>query len=185
MKTILLKSFFKKDSHYEVGLGNGTVHRFTNKKAALHFLADSSRFLNERLFTLNQLLIDVYPHMREIWLLNCKAQFDRDSDKYIQHVTHFLKYAVDRSEGKSGPYISFINLRKASETLKILCKHLQTFDTVQRTDTTRRHKLNMLFERAQLELMKIQNYALNEAFNLVDTSRYEDQNDIQNLLKIA
>jgi hypothetical protein len=183
MKTIALKSFLKTGNTYEIGLGNGTIHHFTNAKAANKFLSDTNKFLNDQLFTLNQIVIEIYPHIRTLWMLNDKYQFDRTASQFLDNIEHHLKQTVLRSSSKNGTYYVFIDMRKCCHALKMLIKHLQQFSTIKSTDTIRRYQLNGLFERVQTEYMNLENYSLISATTMINISRYEDQIELQFQLK--
>ena len=72
MKKINITSITKADysSHLTklrthcVSLGNGSINYFSNINKAKEFLAKTNRFLNERLFDLNELYIDVHTHFQ-------------------------------------------------------------------------------------------------------------------------
>jgi hypothetical protein len=69
MKTILLNHFTQKPNGYEIFLGNGLRRVFVSKKDAARFLAETNRFLLQRVVELNEIYIRAYSEYRRAWFV--------------------------------------------------------------------------------------------------------------------
>lgn len=129
MNKVRLETIYPADrGRYEIPLGNGTHHIFTNLKAAKAFLVATNHFLTQQVFTLTGVYTELY------------AKFRTEAYFSIEHYGHHtrilgmlgsidnvLKNAIDRSVMKEGHHITFINLNKACrfsvELITLLKEH--------------------------------------------------------------
>ncbi len=179
MREVLIKTFTKENGEYIVQLGNGTIHKFKSEKATKKFLADTNRFLTEFTYRCNSILIELYQHGREIWLIqpDCKA-IDHSS------LEHFIKQAYDRSTWKEGNYFTFIDLKKFCDHSKALIKSYRNTGRISSTDTIRRHRLDHLFSQVQDLHIKLINYGEADCFGKFDTSKIEHLRDTISISKL-
>lgn len=175
MKQIKLTAFSKYKTCYQVGLGNGTVHKFSNQKATQKFLVDTGKFLTTVLFTCNDILIELHSQCRELWLLSNKLSEDAQIKREIETLEHLLTLTIRRCDWDNGPYYVFIDLEKFCFFSKRLIKTLLSISTVQSTDTLRRYRLDSLFTKIYSEERKLNDYGQFEAAQIIDVSSYKMQ----------
>jgi len=181
MREVLIKTFYRENSEYVVRLGNGTIHKFKSEKATKKFLADTNRFLTEFTYRCNSILIELYQHEREIWLIapDFKVVVDHTS------LEHYIKQVYARAMWKDGNYFAFIDLKKFCEFAKQAIKSYRNAGRVASTDTIRRHRLDHLFSQVQDLQIKLLNYGEAECFGTFATSRFEDMSELKSKLKVA
>jgi hypothetical protein len=177
MREIVIKTLYREKAEYVVRLGNGTCFKFRSEKAAKRFLADTNRFLSEISFRLNQILIELYQHSREVWLVAPGFRITEVQSE-ISSLEHLLKQSYDRAGWKSGNYFVFIDLLKFCHRSKALVKILLNVKRISQADTIRRHRLNLLFDQVQECFLKLVNYGQADAFELFDTSKIEHVADV-------
>jgi hypothetical protein len=177
MREIVIKTYYREKSEYVVRLGNGTCFKFRSEKATKRFLADTNRFLSETAFRLNQVLVELYQHGREVWLVAPDFKITAVQSE-ISSLEHNLKQAYDRAGWKSGNYFVFIDLLKFCHRSKALIKVLLNVKKISQADTIRRHRLNLLFDQVQHSYLKLVNYGQADAFELFDTSKIEHVSDV-------
>ena len=122
-----IRSIFLKDKFYWVWLGNGTKHRFTNRKHAEAFLAQTNRFLNERVFELNRLYVEIFAEYRRLWFY-----FDNHSVVSNEKIENLLEWTnkkfnilIERSSGVNGNFNAFQNMRILIDNLLEVVKVLE------------------------------------------------------------
>jgi hypothetical protein len=185
MKKISITAFSKYKTCYQVGLGNGTVHKFTNLKTTQKFLVDTSKFLTAVLCACNDIFIELHTQCRELWLLSNKLNEDAQIRKELETLEHLLTLTVRRCEWENGPYYSFIDLEKFCFFSKRLIKTLQSVSTVQHTDTLRRYRLESIFSKIYSEERKLHDYGQIEAAQIIDVSSYKIQSENETMQATA
>lgn len=171
MREVLIKTFNREQGEYIVRLGNGTLHKFKSEKATKKFLADTNRFLTEFTYRCNSILVELYQHGREIWLIAP----DFRSPIAHQSLEHFVKQVYERSDWAAGNYFSFIDLRKFCDHAKSTIKVYRNVGRVATTD--RRHRLDCLFSQVQDLQIRLMNYGEAQCFSTFSTSTIEQISD--------
>lgn len=115
------QSHYIKQKQYQVFLGNGAKCYFTNKKDAKQFVAETNRFLNDRIHEINYMYGLVFNEYRAIWF------FLHDTDKTkiigkkiieaLNMVDVYLNNAVNRSKTINGNHFTFKNVYGVIENL--------------------------------------------------------------------
>ena len=115
---------YTKYRKYSVYLGNGRTHYFENRKDALSFLVDTSRFLTERLHEANHLYKDLHSKYRELWFY-LKPLEDQRSRLQLEAIDAALSLAVERCAYENGNHFAFTHLLMIAERLGQLADHLR------------------------------------------------------------
>jgi hypothetical protein len=181
MREVLIKTFTRENKEFVVRLGNGTIHKFKSEKATKKFIADTNRFLTEFTFRCNSILIEIYQHGREIWLIAPEFKSPHDHES----LEHFIKQTYERASWKEGNYFVFIDLRKFCDQAKATIKAYRNVGRVVDNDTIRRHRLDHLFSQVQELNMKLLNYGEADCFGTFSTSTIEDVVDTVSKLRVA
>ena len=109
---------------YRIWLGNETRRSFSNIKEAKHFLTETNRFLNEKLFELNYLYTVAFSEYRKVWFyLSDNYQTKRIEDKINECFAFMDKMftnAGTRSETINGNYFVFNYLFAICEQLMMV-----------------------------------------------------------------
>jgi len=103
-------SYWTKRRRHSVALGNGITVYFTNINNAKQFLAKTNRFLNDRMFELNQLLIDVFREYRLAWF-HLKKESELISHSLITSESIFNRLVKLNYSANYNMY-TFIDLKK-------------------------------------------------------------------------
>ena len=113
-------SIYTRDKYYWVWLGNDTKHRFSNRKHAEAFLARTNRFLNERVFELNRLYVEVFAEYRRLWFYFDRAEIAGNEriEMMLEWINKKFNIMIDRSGGENGNFNTFINMRVIIDNLR-------------------------------------------------------------------
>jgi len=120
-------SIYTRDKYYWVWLGNGSKHRFSNRKHAEAFLAQTNRFLNERVFELNRLYVEVFAEYRRLWFY-----FDKSATLDNERIEGLLEFTnkkfnilIDRSGGENGNFNVWHSMRVLIDNMLEIVKVLE------------------------------------------------------------
>lgn len=156
-------SIYTKDKYYWVWLGNETKHRFSNRKHAEAFLVRTNRFLNERLFELNRLYVEIFTEYRRLWFY-----FDRKAmesniqiEGTLEWINKKFNIVIDRSQGINGNFNVFQNMLIIVDNLKHIIKVLTDLQT-QKNNWVERYNLIVISKRLDEIEKTIRNYNLQE-----------------------
>src|SRR5665647_909073 len=136
MKQVLLKNITKPDKSsvyvkrkaYCLALDWNLTYYFTDLKDAKKCLAEVNRFLNNKLFEINEAFISVYSSYRRIWFyLDATRDLQRDIEDNIKLIDVLFDRTITSTAGPSGNFIAFGNLKKITKTL---IKILETINIV-------------------------------------------------------
>jgi len=116
-----LNSNYTHRRKYCVALGNSTRVYFDNLKDAKKYLADTNRFLNNKLHELNYIYINVFAEYRKLWFYFAEKQMQR----YEQDINETFKvidfkfqnlYRVNYTV--NGNYFAFLSLDKIARNIR-------------------------------------------------------------------
>jgi hypothetical protein len=79
-------SIYTRDKKYWIWLGNGIKCSFSNKKQAVSFLANLSKLVNEKLFELNLIYIDIFAEYRRLWFYFDVEQLRQSPDEQLHYI---------------------------------------------------------------------------------------------------
>lgn len=104
-------SHYTKQRMYSVWLGNGAKRYFSNLKEAKAFMAETNRFLNDRLHELNYQYGVIFTEYRKVWFYLSDNYETRNFEKKIigcfAFVDKFFIQAGTRSGTLNGNYFVF------------------------------------------------------------------------------
>ncbi len=142
-------SIYTRDKYYWVWLGNGSKHRFSNRKHAEAFLARTNRFLNERVFELNRLYVEVFAEYRRLWFyFDRGAMFGNEKiENNIEWLNKKFNILIDRSGGENGNMNSFNNMRMIVDMLREI---VLTLEELQKRKNNWVEKYNLAVIAARL-----------------------------------
>jgi len=120
-------SIQSRDHSHLICLGNGVNAYITGIVKAREFLADTNRFLNEKIHEINEVYIEVLAVYNRSWFV-----LDTDTDRRIQEdIRSFPKsrrLAIERSSWENGNNFTFVHLYKCLDTLDSVLDHLIRFN---------------------------------------------------------
>jgi hypothetical protein len=124
------ESHYSRDKYYWVWLGNGSKRLFSNRKHAEAFLVKTNRFLNEKIFELNRLYVEIFAEYRRLWFY-----FDSDRKIVSEQVDDLMVWinrkftiTIENSRNENGNFNVFRNLRQIISDLSHIinvCSDLQ------------------------------------------------------------
>jgi hypothetical protein len=117
-------SVYIEQRNYRVWLGNETKRTFPSVKEAKHFLAETNRFLSEKLFELNFMYTIAFSEYRKVWFyLSDNYDTKRIEDKVNEcfaFADKMFTNAGTRSATLNGNYFVFNYLYAICEQLTIV-----------------------------------------------------------------
>ena len=172
MKKINIKSITKADysSHLTklrthcVSLGNDSINYFSNINKAKKFLAKTNQFLNERLFDINELYIDVHIQFQRNWFYFNKSQFhslEYDCYKNFESIHECMNLACTRSHYTNGNFLTFKHLNEVQDCLVnivLIIKNLQ----LKRGNYAESKYMDVIIRRIKYVKMLIEKYPKND-----------------------
>jgi len=173
MKKINITSITKADysSHLTklrthcVSLGNGSINYFSNINKAKEFLAKTNRFLNERLFDLNELYIDVHTHFQRNWFYFNNSQqlkgLEFECYKNFELIQDCMNLVYTRSHYTNGNQFTFKHIFEIHNCLintVIIIKKLH----VMRGNYAESKYMDVIIRRIKYVKMLIEKYPKND-----------------------
>lgn len=67
MKSVNVKLILSGPGPFSISFGDGTLHTFKSKKAAVKFQNDTNRFLTELVYSFNEIFTNLFTLYRECW----------------------------------------------------------------------------------------------------------------------
>jgi hypothetical protein len=157
------ESIYTRDKRYWISLGNGARLSFTNRKDAKAFLARTNRFLNERVFDLNRIYVDVFSEYRRIWFYFDDGE--KENNERIELTMHWTNVRFNvmiRNAGyESGNAYAFQNLRTIISNLLEIIATLRDVQK-RRNNWVERYNLEVLSRRLTEVDAMINGYGLAE-----------------------
>jgi hypothetical protein len=158
-------SFLTVQKKHNLMLGNGLNLLFTNVNEVTSFLAKTNKFLNARLFELNELYIETQSNYQRLWF-----HFNNSSELLIQErniITNFsivsrnMLMMVTRSSYGNGNQFVFLQMKNAIESLIQTIKILQDLQKA-RYNYLENNYLNTIEERCRTLNDQLSNYGFKE-----------------------
>jgi hypothetical protein len=158
-------SFLTIQKKHNVALGNGLNLLFSNVNDVTSFLAKTNKFLNEKLFELNELYIETQSNYHRLWFY-----FNNSSELLIQErniisnfsiVSRNMLMMVTRSSYGNGNQFVFLQMINAIESLIQTIKILQDLQKA-RYNYLENNYLNTIEERCNVLKEKLSNYGFLE-----------------------
>lgn len=153
MRAIALRSITVTEKGYSVFLGNGSLNNFKNKKLALQFLADTTRFINIKAVELNDLYCQVFIIYRQSYFTFFTPAREKKYEymKLEQTVRNNLDIAAEMFDKLTGMHASnntycFIDIQKICFFLTPAVEALITVNK-NRNNTIVAHLLGTFTER--------------------------------------
>lgn len=121
-------SIFVRDKSYWVWLGNGVKRSFSNRKHAEAFLVATNRFLNQKVFELNRLYVEVFAEYRRLWFYFDKSQtvINNRIEANLEWTNKKFNLMIDISSHINGNFTSFQNMRVIIDNLRDIVNELMT-----------------------------------------------------------
>ena len=117
------QSHYTQRKLYSVFLGNETKRYFSSIKDARAFLANTNRFLNDRVHELNYFYGVVFSEYRGIWFfLNTGVLTEKKINYCFEAVNTAFKLACGRSQSANGNYFTFKHIFAIIDGLCNACK---------------------------------------------------------------
>jgi hypothetical protein len=110
-------SIYTRDKRYWIWLGNGVKCSFTNKKHAVSFLANLSKLVNEKLFELNLIYIDIFAEYRRLWFYFDVEQLRQSPDEQLHYINKNFDMMANNHRQQSN-IDAFNRLRNLIDDLK-------------------------------------------------------------------
>jgi hypothetical protein len=132
------RSIVTREKHHSICLGNGLTCYFTNEKKARTFLAETNRFLNQKVLELNRIYVDLWSEQRSMYLVFFKAfSTDQKLRQFAANIEKSLDMVMTRSHYTNGNTFTFKyfynvmdNLREWNDYLIVLLKGKNRFYNV-------------------------------------------------------
>jgi len=154
MKTVKIKHYTENKNGYTVAIGNGITKDFVNKKHCLKFLADTNRFLTNKLHEVNFILSDLQVMYRRNWFYfdNLKSaaaemySLERICIFNLSGIEEKMDLLVSRSGYENGNHFVFSHFRSIFSLLIDTIKILQKLQ-LKKSSAVEVHKLEVLYIR--------------------------------------
>jgi len=144
---------------HSVFLGNGLTFYFTNIHHAEEFLVKTSRFLNFKLFEINEIYIDTRAMYRRNWFYldgnACKLNNFQFNNNFIN-----IEKAFDRICGHYKDYYVFKDFNNINDSLVIILKQLINLKRSM-NNYAEIHQIETIISRIQFIDDQIRNYGKN------------------------
>lgn len=114
---------------YRVQLYFSHMRSFTNKKQALNYLADASRFMNERFSEINYLCADIYVEYRNCWPYIQNV----NTSNFIDQQFYNIGNQMNRWLNNYGLQQNFNAFDRLYKTSGILMEILNKLETIQKS----------------------------------------------------
>jgi uncharacterized protein (UPF0332 family) len=179
MKLVQLRFIKEVNSEYEISLGNGTRHVFSNLKKAKKFLADANKFLTNELYSLNQIYSELQFIERDQWMLSTSKVNDLRRRQNLEAISFVLDKVYYNSTHDTGSMLVFVDIFKAIGFMKRLSKELKTHAVNRRSNPNGVREMDNIYKRLMIINKGIEDYQQLDCQYLFDTPRFNDKlNDI-------
>ena len=166
MKTINIQSNKSIQNTFEFCLGNGTRVRFTSKRYASAFIAETNRYLTECLVILNKTYSDAHIEYRNFWLIAANTHGGTKTNYLgllakVKNNLEAASMALDKFNGtfnrSQDPFFAFIDLRKVAQFTAEALQLLHQFYK-KRNYTANYYNCLVLQKRCLLVIENMQNW---------------------------
>lgn len=160
------KSIYTKDRMYRVILGNGITAFFGDLIATKKFLAETNRFLNQKLHEINHLFIEVMGLAHSTWFI-LNEQQERIIDEESQAFARSRSLAVHRSSWENGNHFTWFHIQNCLENQERIIRILESFNR-----DTGRYNENYLIRSIKDRI----NYIKRDLSNFGEEYQWEKEN---------
>lgn len=122
-------SHYQERKKYNVFLGNDSRNYFNSLKDAKRFLAETNRFLNNRLHELNYLYGNIYQEYRKAWFYFDGRDHDLTYNSIFQDIDKAFILSVNKCKGMNGNAFTFKHLMFICKNLKEIAYKLRKLMT--------------------------------------------------------
>jgi len=150
---------------HQVYLGNGLNVLFSNINEVTGFLAKTNKFLNAKIFELNELYIEIFSNYQRLWFFFNNSTELLDSERIVESnlylIPRNLTMMVTRSGFENGNQFVFLQFQKS---INALIKTIEVLQEVQkdRYNYLESNTLNTLKERCFSLQKQIETYGFDE-----------------------
>lgn len=166
MKAIRLSAIFRNKNLYCCWLGNGHKHNFKNKQEAEAFLSDTSKFLNKKLFDLNECwkwLFITYQDKQFYFshgagINKAFTGSNTDAKNIIIALIDQFDRTITNSRHENGLHNSFVGLMRIANYQQQLIRIIKAV-TEKRSDTQAKYMCESWFERLNTITNELKDYS--------------------------
>lgn len=145
-----------------ITLGNGSTKYFKNINKAEEFISKTNKFLNIKLYEINELQIEIYSQYQRNWFyFNISSDFESLEYRCKNNFTSIIEcmnLAVSRSHHRNGNHLTFKHLFDVYDFLKeivIIIKELQS----KRGNYAESYYMEVIIKRIEYLKSNLENYA--------------------------
>jgi hypothetical protein len=118
-------SVYIKAKQYSVSLGNGSRNYFSSVKEVKRFLAETNRFLNDRLHELNYIYGLLFVEYRNAWFyLQGNEDIEQQITNSIEYLENVFVKTVVKSTGTNGNSFTFNYMFSICKELEHIAKQI-------------------------------------------------------------
>lgn len=170
MKRVNIIKYTKEDHGFSVYLGNGTHHHFTRERDAKKFLVETSSFLTDQLYKLQDLYVSCWNTYQFNWAYflhnkktgNQMIQRERTLSHCLENIQASFNITIQRCEFTNGNHFSFTHLMAVSGQLHEAVKILQLFND-KKSNRRQLYSLDTVYEQITQVRNALQNYSTTKA----------------------
>jgi hypothetical protein len=157
-------SVFTKQRRHQVVLGNGQTVYFKDLKRAKAYITATNEFLNQKLYEINALYIDVFTEYRKAWFYFFDI-YDRRmhivSDNNVLQEIHLIEnkmtIMVARAHFTNGPFIVWNGFRLMLESMENICNTL-IYLYKQKKHYSEAHQVRAILSRINIMYKELERY---------------------------
>ena len=97
------QSLISRQRKHRVWLQSGSTFLFSNIKAVKKFLTDTNRFLNQKLFQINDIYLEVFSIYRSTWFY-MDNRLDSQIEWLLKDINKMLKNSYQKNDDNSHPF---------------------------------------------------------------------------------
>jgi hypothetical protein len=158
-------SFLTIQKRHNVALGNGLNLLFTNVNEVKSFLAKTNKFLNAKLFDLNELYIETFTNYQRQWFFMGNSSEMEHQERRILYnfriVSRNMEMMVRRSAFENGNQFVFLQFINSINSLILVIEILKDIQKA-RYNYLENNYLNTIEERCRTLNDQLTNYGFKE-----------------------
>jgi hypothetical protein len=150
-----------KNRKHCVYLGNGVSRYFTDKKQAERFLAETNRFLNEKIFEINQLYIDMFGEYRRAWFSfsgqRNEAMIQMNMVAHLNQIERTMDLIISRCGFTNGNHFVFKHLTDVLKIMGSLCRQIADLRHAKK-QYSESHQVKVIVRRIEVAVKDVEEY---------------------------